>query len=296
MIGQHPQTCALPELQLFGAATMSEWWGHSSQESFPMADGLLRAVAQLCYGGQSEEAVVSARGWLNRRQHSTPGFVIEELIDSAFPKVVVEKSPGVVYRLEYMRRIYSWFPTARFIHLVRHPIGHGQAVLDAIEHLSRFEALPPTHWLFDLASARWPFDLDAPAEALQPWDPQGAWLALNQNIRTFLASVPAERKLVLRGEDLVRRPDATLRRVAEWRGLSTNPQAIEAMKQPRRSVFAGHGPASARYGIDVFLSSRPYTLSERPIDLRLDAPLPWPGDGRGLRPEVKQLARELGYE
>ena len=47
---------------------------------------------------------------------------------------------------------------------------------------------------------------------------------------------------------------------------------------------------------DVFLSSRPFALSERPIDLRLDAPLPWFDDGRGLRPEVRQLARELGYE
>lgn len=295
MIGRHPQMYALPELQLFGVATMNEWWGQSARESFPMAHGLLRAVAQLFFGGQTEQAVTSASGWLSRRRHCSTGIILEELIDRAYPLIVVEKSPGVVYRLEFMQRMHAMFPKARFIHLVRHPIGHGQAVLDAIQHLSTFEALAPSHWLFELASARWPYEREGQPSPVRPWDPQGAWYALNKGIREFLAAVPPDRRLLLRGEDLFGHPDESLRRIAEWRGLRTDFEAIEAMKRPKRSPFARYGPASARYGIDLFLSSKPFAVAERPIELHLDTPLPWCEEWRQLRPEVKQLAREFGY-
>jgi Sulfotransferase family len=296
MIGQHPQAYALPELQLFGAATMGEWWSHSSRESFPLAHGLLRAVAQLFFGGQTEQGVSAANGWLSRRSHCTTGMILEELIDRASPRVVVEKSPGVVYRQEYMRRMLAMFPTARFVHLVRHPVGHGRAVLAAIRHVSALDALPPSHWLLDLASARWPFEAEAAEMPAPPWDPQSAWYALNKGIREFLAAVPSDRRMLLRGEDLCARPVISLRRIAAWAGLRTDIEAIEAMKHPTRSPFACYGPASARYGIDLFLSSQPFGLSEAPLEARLDAPVPWTDDGRELRPEVKQLARELGYE
>src|SRR3974377_1251000 len=47
MLGQHPQTYGLPELQLLRAETISEWWELCSQATFPMTDGLLRAIAQV---------------------------------------------------------------------------------------------------------------------------------------------------------------------------------------------------------------------------------------------------------
>jgi len=295
MVGQHPQMYALPELQLFGAATVGEWWDHSSRESFPITHGLLRAVAELFFGGQSEQAVTSASGWVRRRSHCSTGIVLEELIDRAYPRIVVEKSPGVVYRQEYMRRMQAMFPKAQFIHLVRHPIGHGQSVLATIRHLSDFEPLPPSHWLFDLASARWPYDLEGQSSPISPWDPQAAWYALNKGIREFLAAVPADRQLLLRGEDLLAHPEESLRRIAEWRGLRSGPDAIEAMKHPKASPFACYGPASARYGVDLFLSNNPFALGEGQMELDLNMPLPWSEDRVELRPEVKELARECGY-
>jgi hypothetical protein len=295
MIGQHSQLYALPELQLFSAETMNEWFGKCAGESFPMADGLLRAVAELFFGGQSESAVVAASGWLNRRSHCTTGFVLEEIIERACPRMVVEKSPGTVYHQEYMQRMLRMFPRARFIHLTRHPIWHGQAVLSAIRHVSAVEKLQTSHWLLALASARWPSEPDPDASAEPHWDPQAGWYALNLGICEFLKSVPAQRQMHLRGEDLSARPHAALRRVAEWLGIGTDPRAIKAMKHPRWSPFARYGPARARYGVDLFLSDRPFVLAEQGEALRLDIPLPWFADKRQLRPEVKQLAQRFGY-
>jgi hypothetical protein len=43
MLGQHPQMYGMPELQLFGAETMAEWWALCAKATFPMTHGLLRA-------------------------------------------------------------------------------------------------------------------------------------------------------------------------------------------------------------------------------------------------------------
>src|SRR5438105_3191953 len=49
MLGQHPQMHGLPETHLFVDETIERWWGRSSHAKYPMADGLLRSVAQLCF-------------------------------------------------------------------------------------------------------------------------------------------------------------------------------------------------------------------------------------------------------
>jgi hypothetical protein len=292
MIGQHPEMHALPELQLFSAETLSEWLARCPEQTYPMAQGLLRAVAELIFGGQSTQTIVLARGWLERRVICTTGFILEELMHRVHPRIVVEKSPGIVYDGEFMQRAYRMFPGAKFIHLVQHPIGHGQSVLDAIAHLSNFETLPASHWLLQLASARFPHDPEIVQGSLQ-LDPQVGWYVLNRKIGEFLDLVPADQRLLLRGEDLVEKTDESLRRVAVWAGVGATAEAIAEMKHPARSPFACRGPAGAEYGIDLFLSGSPFALVERPVSHGLDGPVPW--GGHLLSAEVRQVARELGY-
>jgi hypothetical protein len=292
MIGQHPELHALPELQLFSAETLGEWWARCSGQTYPMAHGLLRAVAEWIIGGQSAQTIVLARGWLERRVNCTTGFILEELMHRVHPRIAVEKSPGIVYDGAFMQRAYRMFPGAKFIHFVQHPIGHGQSVLDAIAHLSSFEALPSSHWLLQLASARFPLDPEI-AQGSRRLDPQVGWYALNKKTREFLDLVPADQRLVLRGEDLVEESDESLRRVAVWAGVGATAEAIAEMKHPARSPFACRGPAGAEYGIDLFLSGSPFALAERPVSHGLDGPVPW--GGHLLSPEVRQLARDLGY-
>src|SRR5919109_4550343 len=60
MLGQHPQLYGLPETHLFGCATMAKWWDVCEDQTFPRAHGLLRAVAELFFGGQTDRTVLLA--------------------------------------------------------------------------------------------------------------------------------------------------------------------------------------------------------------------------------------------
>src|SRR5207245_2865569 len=93
MLGQHPQMYGLPELHLFTTATMADQWRTGARGPFSMGHGLLRAVAQVCYGAQTEVTIEAARGWLRRRSHFTTGMILEELCERVQPLMVVEKSP-----------------------------------------------------------------------------------------------------------------------------------------------------------------------------------------------------------
>src|SRR5262245_30979083 len=121
MVGQHPEAYALPELHLFQVETVREWWDACQRQSFGMDHGLLRSVAELYFGGQTEHAVDQARGWLRRRAHLTTGRLLEELIERLSPLVVVEKSPSLAHGPSGLRRVLAMFPRARLVHLVSHP-------------------------------------------------------------------------------------------------------------------------------------------------------------------------------
>ena len=297
MIGQHPQMYALPELHLFSVETVSQWWELCSQETFDMDHGLVRAVAQLFFGEQTERTVRLARGSLRRRSHFTTGFLLEVLAERVHPLVLVEKSPSIVYRIEFLQRAFSMFPHARFIHLVRHPRGYCESVMDTLEELSKSGPLPPSHWLFRLASFPHASTNAEEVSGVSPvLDPQKGWYVLNRNIREFLESVPHHQMMRIRGEDLLTDPDRRLREIASWMGLRTDADAIEAMKHPEHSPYASLGPPGACFGSDYFFLQRPDLDSHRVEFQRLSGPVSWRADGHGFLPEVKRLAQEFGYE
>jgi len=293
MLGQHPQLYGLPELQLFAAETIDEWRNICSKASFPMDNGLVRAVAQLFYGGQTEDTVRLARGWLRRRTHFTTGMMLEQIAAKVHPRVLVEKSPSVVYNLDFLYRIREMFPEARFIHLLRHPRSHGESVLKAIREASSHGFVP--QWLQNLASYGNHFRAHGMVGE-QIVDPQRAWYRLNLNICEFLATIRDHQKIRVRGEDLLNQQDSTLRQIAEWAGISADADALERMKHPEESPYACYGPPSARYGNDGFFLDRPALRPDRAQAQSLDGPLTWRDDGAGFSPEVVRLAGQFGYE
>lgn len=290
MLGQHPQLYGLPETQLFVAETMGGWWEACSRATFPMTHGLLRAVAELVFGAQTELQVAHAAGWLRRRWTVSTGLVFEALAARAAPRRLVEKSPSIVYQVESMRRAQQMFPHARFIHLTRHPRGHGESVMKHIRESSKDGPVP--RWLLDLAAD------GSPAVTPHPLtiDPQRAWLRLNRNIADFLADVPPERQMRVRGEDVLRDPQGTLGEIAGWIGVRQDAAAIEEMLHPERSPYARFGPAGAMYGNDVFFLQSPALRPDRARPHSLDGPLSWRQDGQGFLPDVRALAREFGYD
>jgi hypothetical protein len=282
MVGQHPQMYALPELHLFTADTVAEWWDLCTRETFEMDHGLVRTVAELYFGGQTEPAVSRARGWLRRRSHYTTGLLLETIAERLEPRIPIEKSPSTAYNLATLERAFGMFPNARYVHLVSHPRLYCEAVLDALGDARRASELPATHWLARLA----------PGPEL---DPQLGWLDANRTIADFLERVPADRKRVVRGEDLLGEGSAGLVALAAWLGVRTTPEAIEEMRHPERSAYAAVGPPSAAFGSDRFLRPGPLVRSEWTRPRSIDGPLAWRSDARGFLLEVKRTARDLGY-
>jgi len=290
MLGQHPQMYGMPELELFAAETMGEWWELCTGATFPRAHGALRAVAELFFGGQTEETAKLARGWLRRRVHFSTGLFLEMLAAAVVPRIVVDKSTSNVYQPKSLRRAFQMFPGARFIHLVRHPRGHGESVLKFLREREEKGRVPATHWMRRLASP------DGSGAASGELDPQRGWLALHTNICKFLESVPPGQQMRVRGEDILKEPDKDLREIAAWLGLRTDGEAIDKMKHPERSPYACFGPPGARFGNDRFFLENPALRPSRAEQQSLDGPLGWRTDGHGFSPDVERLAREFGYE
>lgn len=296
MVGQHPEMYGLPETHLLCFETMSERAEHDAQSTYPMGHGLLRAVAQLYFGEQTENSVRKARRWLNRRSNRTTGSMFRVLMHKVFPRIAVDKSPSMAYRPEVLNRIHARFPRARYLQLLRHPRGQAESVMKYFQVRAKHGPIPPSHWLFRISSYPPPY---APADDAEgsPLDPQYGWYALNKSISDFLKTLPAAQSMRVRGEELLSEPDRVLRNIAGWAGVRTDREAISRMKHPERSPYAFLGPPGARYGNDVFFLENPVLRSSSVAQsLSLEGPLSWRNDGVGFCSEVKLLAREFGYE
>ncbi len=291
MLGEHPQMYGVCELHLGPARTLAHWWRMCDGASFGMADGLLRVVAELRFGGQTEYAVECARGWLRRRAHWTSGYLIETLSSLVSPRILVEKSPSTVYKIEYMRRMFDMFPQARFLHLTRNPIAQGRSVIEMIRVAESQGPVP--YWMLNLASfPYWPKS-DGPERNLDI-DPQRGWYALNSNIWEFLKSVPQKQQMRVRGEDLLSEPDRVLPEIVKWLELRSDERAINAMKHPECSPYAGFGPPNAYMGNDGAFMAKPHLRPKRASEPPLNGPLEWrTGE---LLPGVIELAQRLGYQ
>src|SRR5262245_29459069 len=137
MLGQHPQLYGVPELRLFAAETIEKWINLCSEATYPMASGTLRTISQLIFGEQTERAVQMAWGWLRERPQWTTKMLVEALAEVVRPRIIIDKSPNVVYWPEFLHRMYRMFPNARFIHLLRHPRGHGESVIKLMRHIEK---------------------------------------------------------------------------------------------------------------------------------------------------------------
>ena len=294
MIGQHPQMYGLPEMELFSARTVAEWWRLCARATFPRSHGTLRAVGQLYFGEQTERSIRLARGWLLRRCHWTTGFLFEMLAVKARPRTLVEKSTTSVYRMGALQRAHRMDPDARFIHLVRHPRGQGESVMKFIRERQKLDPLPDGHWLLKLASfPRLEMELCSVSDDVL--DPQRGWYTLNSTICEFLKSVPQEQQLTVRGEDLLTNTENGMRSIANWLGLRSDSEAIVEMMHPERSPFACYGPPGARYGNDLLFLEDPRLRPARATIHSLEEPLSWRADNLGFFVQVKELAKQFGY-
>lgn len=281
MVGQHPQLYGFPELNLFNVERLKELWIRVSDDvgdDSNRRNGLLRAVAQIYGGEQTTETIHMAMHWATARQEQDTGRVYQELAEKIHPLVPVDKSPSYTLSEFRLRRILKTFPQARFIHLVRHPIpqcksvmGLNDGVLTLLVNAIEFQE--------DSATV----------------DPQISWHDINVNILNFLHRVPKEQQMRLRGEDLMADPKWHLAEICRWIGVSDDAESIEEMMHPERSPYACFGPITALFGNDPKFLKSPAFRPHVPKTPPFNAGLPWRMDGKGLYPEVIELAMEFGY-
>lgn len=277
MLGEHPDLVGVPELKLFLYPTLGDL-----DASLPPAmrrrgfthrsPGLVRAIAQFVFGDQSAGAVAEALAWLRERSHWTGAEVFDCLLAKADPRSIVEKSPEDAMADAALGRLAAAYPRARYLHLVRHPTATARSMY--------------AHWSERMPSQPLP-------------DPQVgchvAWYLTHRRIMRFTSALPPERCLRLRAEDVLNEAERQLTGIARWLGIRADAVAIDAMRHPECSPFAGFGPE----GSGVTGGNDPRFLAD-PIPRRvelpgsIERPPGWNG-GDELWASVSQLAAEFGY-
>jgi hypothetical protein len=277
MIGQHPQLAGLPELKLLAYPSLGEmeaslprfWIERGVTHRSP---GLVRAVAEFVFGGQTLAAVASARTWLRQRSAWSGAEVLDCLMERILPRRCVEKSPENVETSAALERLASAYPRACYLHLTRHPLTTQRSIRD---HLNRI--LP-----------------DSGCKG-QPMAGIAAWYVAHQRIMRFAGTVATGRYLRVRAEDVLNDPRTHLAAIARWLGLRDDAPAIDAMTHPEVSPFARPGPD----GSGVSGGNDPAFLRDpRPrrvhLPATLDAPAGW-SEPPAVWRSVVELAIQLGY-
>jgi hypothetical protein len=98
----------------------------------------------------------------------------------------------------------------------------------------------------------------------------------------------------MRGEDLLSDPEPALLKIAEWLGIRTDKEAIDAMMRPQESPFSSYGPENAPLGNDPHFLENPEFVPYVNQDLDLDSPMSW-DEALVFDETVKELARYFGY-
>jgi Sulfotransferase family len=276
MIGQHPQLVGFPELKLFLYPTVGEleaslpalWRDRGVTHRSP---GLVRAVAEFLFGGQSAGSVIDAQAWLQERAHWSGVDVLDVLQAHIHPRGAVEKSPENVTTPAAFHRLSAAYPMARYLHLTRHPASTLHSMLE--------------HWRRTM--------LDEPPGGLQV-SCVASWLDVNQRILRF-GALNGDRYRRIRAEDVLNDPFVQLRSIASALGVRADDDAVVAMSHPESSPFARFGPrcTGVAGGSDPgFLRSPVPRRAVLPHSL--DQPPGWTGDP-ALWSMAAALAAQLGY-
>lgn len=276
----HPQLYAVPELNLFLADDVAGLLDIAELDQGASFDGLLRAIAELEFGAQTDANIIAAQDWLNARRDLSSAQVLEHLARKIAPRRLVVPASACSMRPMDLRRLHTQLPNAALLHIVRHPWTQG-CLLAAWARDRLF--VPPDYKDHRLS----------PAPAVV--DPQTAWVRANANIEALLRrpGVNAQRAQV---EEIDADPGVLARLLGQWLQLDAGPAAQAAMTRPDDWVFAGYGPRAAPYGLEAeALEALPEADVVLSAQAQLDTPLPWRADAQTFAPETIELAKRYGY-
>ena len=108
ILGQHPQCYGLAELHLFFADDLGGVMQGTYRGSM-VVDGLLRTLAQLHDGEQTEDSIIKARRWTLAHANWSIRKVFDHIQELVGPRLLVEKSPATIYNRDYVGRLLRSF-------------------------------------------------------------------------------------------------------------------------------------------------------------------------------------------
>lgn len=277
MIGQHPECYGLPELNLFIGDDLGEVWnGFAAFMRGFGRDGMLRTLAQLHEGEQTVDSVARANEWVAQHSSWPIRKVFDHLQELVGPKILVEKSPSIVYKTEFVDRMLRNFPTASLLHLIRHPRGTAESVMGLRQSHEKLKRV---------------------VENVPGLDPERVWRQSHERILDATEWLPPGQCMRIQGEALLAKLDLYLPQICEWLGIRRDAEAIEAMMHPERSPYANPGPTGAPRGNDPNFLDNPQLDRERLARLRvpdLAGELSW-RRGHGFEKDTLRLAKQFGY-
>ena len=263
MLAGHPSLFAPPELRLLPYQTMAERANTQGMSEF-MGLGLVKALTVL-RDTSMKTAQSELRTW-EREDRAIPD-AYRALMTAAAPRLLVDKTPTYAEHLEHLARAGAWFPEARFIHLIRHPL----AVMDSIMRLNRKPMVRDFVFRGEVDSWR-------AAETI--------WVRHNRNTAHFLATVAPDRQTTIRYEDLVTRPEAMMRRVCGMLGSNFDRRMLEPYQPGRMTEGIAIGDVNFRNhkGVDPALAEAwrgvrlPHPLSDEAQALAAEYDYPVPAE------------------
>jgi|GEM_PF-877139 len=241
MLAGHPALFAPPELYLLSHADLTDrrrWYGtaHASQ-----LEGLPRAVmgALGCSAGEASRRLAALES-----QGLSSISVYGVLQDWIGDRTLVDKTPFYSVHASVLAAAESAFEQPRYIHLHRHPYGM----------IRSFERS-------NMAQLWWP-RLTGPTGLgtrcdLHPRQlAELLWCHIHATIGLALASVPSERRLSVRYEDLVRDPEAEGGRICEFLGIPFDRALLSPLDDPPGRMTDGLHAESRMMGDPLFHSHR----------------------------------------
>ncbi|SMY09257.1 hypothetical protein [Flavimaricola marinus] len=279
-LGQGPAAYDLPELNLEQMVTIDVFQREMIGIRSTQVHGLLRAIAQLYAGEQTQLSVEMAGRWMTRRAYLSTGAVAQELAAKIAPRRMVIPVTATVFDKASLRRLRANFPDATYLHLHLHPHQYGRLLWSTTNGQVAIQL-----------SGSFDESTDPPTP-----DPQELWLMAETAITEFLADLDEDQQVIdVKAAELASDPRPLLARLARALGLPATGVAQKAMMSPERSPFAGPGPMGAHVAGTIQSFADLAAAMPDPETAQLDGPLPWRTDGVGFREPVRAHAEKLGY-
>ncbi|MEL7158428.1 MAG: amino acid adenylation domain-containing protein, partial [Actinomycetota bacterium] len=224
MLAGHPALFAASELQLLHFDTLAQRRGAFDGRFRLWGEGTIRALMEL--QGLDAVAATAAMAAAEDADGSVKAFVAQ-LQEQLGSRILVDKSPSYALDRHAVDNAEAGFDRPFYVHLVRDPHEMVHSFVDY--HMDQVLFLDP-------------HGLSAPELA------EAVWVESHRTILDFLSTVPADRQLRLRFEDLVDRPRASMEQLTSAVGLDFDDGLVDPYRDLGRKMVDGLHASSTPMG------------------------------------------------